>query len=130
VYSISIHYRNARDKRKALRAIDRAMRGLRRARRLGGKLVVNIVPSGAPGKGVALERARRLLVCDTALYVGDDETDEDAFAAVRSGRLLSVKVGPIEKGSRALYLLTHQRHIDGLLRQLVAFRPHRRPDSQ
>src|SRR5262249_28671714 len=62
-YSISIHYRAARDKMQALRAIDRATRDLRGARRLGGRLVVNVLPKGAPTKGTALERARRLLVC-------------------------------------------------------------------
>jgi len=123
VYSISIHYRGARDKRQALRAIDDALQGLRRARRIGGKLVVNVVPGGAPDKGVALERARRLLACETALYVGDDETDENVFAAMGPRRLLSVRVGPIDQGSRARYLLRHQRQVDNLLRRLIDFRP-------
>ena len=129
MYSISIHYRAARDKRKALRAIDGAVQDLQGVRRFGGKLVVNLVPEGAPDKGVALERARRLLVCDAALYVGDDDTDEDVFAAVHPGRLLSVRVGRAE-GSRAPYLLKHQGHIDGLLRQLVALRPDCQLDSR
>jgi trehalose 6-phosphate phosphatase len=127
-YSLSIHYRAARDKRRALRAIDEAVRDLPGARRIGGKLVVNLVPSGAPSKGAALERARRLLVCDAALYVGDDETDEDVFRGTRSNRVLSVRVGPADR-TRAPYLLKHQRQIDTLLRQLVALRP-ARPDSR
>ena len=122
-YSISIHYRGARDKRQALHAIDDALQGLRRARRIGGKLVVNVVPGGAPDKGVALERVRRLLVCETARYVGDDETDENVFAAMGPRRLLSVRVGPIDQGSRARYLLKHQRQVDNLLRRLIDFRP-------
>lgn len=126
VYSISIHYRGARDKRQALHAIDDALQGLRRARRIGGKLVVNVVPGGAPDKGVALERVRRLLVCETALYVGDDETDENVFAAMGPRRLLSVRVGPIDQDSRARYLLKHQRQVDSLLRRLIEFRPERR----
>jgi trehalose 6-phosphate phosphatase len=123
-YSLSIHFRAARNKRNALRAIDAAVRDLPGARRIGGKLVVNLVPEGAPTKGAALERARRLLMCDTALYVGDDETDEEVFSAMRAGRLLSVRVGDAEE-SQASFRLKHQRQIDGLLRQLVALRPHR-----
>ena len=80
IYSLSIHYRAARDRQQAARAIDAAVRDLTGTRRIGGKLVLNLVPAGAPNKGAALERARRLLVCDAALYVGDDETDEEVVA--------------------------------------------------
>ena len=121
IYSISIHYRAARDKQHALRAIDRATRELPGSRRIGGRLVVNLVPNGAPTKGTALERARRLLVCDTAVYVGDDETDEDVFGVSGPDRLLSVRVGSAAR-SRAMYCLKHQGEIDGLLRRLVALR--------
>lgn len=122
-YSISIHYRAARDKVQALRAIDRATRDLRGARRLGGRFVVNVLPKDAPTKGTALERARRLLVCDAALYVGDDETDEDVFQAIAPQRLLSIRVGAAPE-SRARFCLKHQGEIDKLMRRLVALRPH------
>jgi trehalose 6-phosphate phosphatase len=127
-YSLSIHFRAARHKRDALRGIEAAIADLRGARRIGGKLVVNLVPEGAPTKGVALERARRLLMCDAALYVGDDETDEEVFGAMRADRLLSVRVGATAD-SRASFRLKHQGQIDGLLRQLVALRPRRAIDS-
>jgi trehalose 6-phosphate phosphatase len=122
IYSISIHYRAAADKRQALRAINRAVRDLSGTRRIGGKLVVNLLPAGAPTKGAALERARRLLGCVSALYVGDDETDEDVFGALGPKRLLSVRVGPAVR-SKAMYHLKSQTQIDGLLRELVALRP-------
>jgi trehalose 6-phosphate phosphatase len=120
-YSISIHYRAARDKQQALRAIDCAIRDLRGTRRIGGRMVVNLLPKEAPTKGTALERACRLLACDFALYVGDDETDEDVFGVLASDRLLSIRVGSAA-GSRAMYCLKHQGEIDGLLRRLVALR--------
>src|SRR5262249_40065918 len=120
-YSISIHYRAARDKLQALRAIDSATQNLRGVRRLGGRLVVNLLPKGAPTKGTALERARRLLVCDAALYVGDDETEEDAFGEIDSSRLLSIRVGA-DAGSKARYCLKHQGEIDPFLRRLAALR--------
>jgi trehalose 6-phosphate phosphatase len=120
-YSISIHYRAARDKQQALCAIDSATSDLRGARRIGGRMVVNFVPKGAPTKGAALERARRLLVCDSALYVGDDETDEDVFGVLGPEHLVSVRVGA-SAASRATFCLKHQGEIDGLLRRLVALR--------
>jgi trehalose 6-phosphate phosphatase len=120
-YSISIHYRAARDKTQALNVIDQATRDLSGSRRIGGRMVVNLLPKGAPTKGTALELARRLLACDFALYVGDDETDEDVFSVHSSERLLSIRVGAAA-GSRAKYCLKHQGEIDRLLRRLVELR--------
>jgi trehalose 6-phosphate phosphatase len=85
---------------------------------------VNVVPRGAPHKGEALERARRLLACEKAIYVGDDDTDEDAFAAARPDRLLSVRIGSTRR-SRARYRLKDQRQIDRFLRALLTLRPRR-----
>lgn len=122
MYSVSIHYRRAPQKGRALKAIRAALRTLRGAHATGGVLVVNVLPRGAPHKGVALKRARRLFGCGTAIFVGDDETDEDAFAAGRSGRLLSVRIGARNR-SRARFRLKHQREIDAFLQALIELRP-------
>lgn len=121
-YSLTVHYRHARRQREALTAIHRGVRSLRGARSLGGIHAVSLVPRGAPTKGVALERARRLLLCDTAIFVGDDQTDEDAFAAGNVDRLLAIRVGA-RRGSRARYRLRDQQEMDDFLRALIAFRP-------
>lgn len=121
-YSVTIHYRNAKPRRRALAAIRAAVKQLAGARSLGGEHAVSLVPRGAPTKGAALDRARRLLVCDSAIYVGDDETDEDAFRVARSQRLLAVRIGR-RRGSCAPYRLTNQREIDDLLRVLLSLRP-------
>jgi hypothetical protein len=47
-YSVTIHYRHARYKRRAIRAIVGAVRRLRGSRVMGGNQAVNIVPRGAP----------------------------------------------------------------------------------
>ena len=120
-YSVTVHYRTAKRKDRARRAIAAAIRRLRGARVIGGSLAFNVVPRGAPHKGQALERARRLLACEKAIYVGDDETDEDAFAAGRADRLLSVRIGNARR-SRAAYRLKNQRQIDRFLRRLLALR--------
>jgi trehalose 6-phosphate phosphatase len=121
-YSLTIHFRRAKQKNRAKRAVASAVRTLRGARVIGGSEALNLVPRGAPHKGEALERARRLLACDKAIYVGDDETDEDAFAAARSDRLLSVRIGNARR-SRATYRLKDQRQIDRFLRTLLTLRP-------
>ena len=91
--SLAVHYRGARRKKEARALILDAAAGLGDVRLVGGKQVLNVLPAGAPGKGQALERARARLGCDTAVYVGDDETDEDVFALDQPGRLLAIRVG-------------------------------------
>jgi DNA-binding MarR family transcriptional regulator len=83
--------------------------------------VVNVLPAGAPHKGTALERALARLGCDRAIYVGDDDTDEDAFALPRPGRLLAVRVGR-RRGTAAAWFIRRQADIDRLLLELVALR--------
>jgi trehalose 6-phosphate phosphatase len=121
-YSVTVHYRRARRKDRVRRAVSHALRSLRGARVIGGTEAFNVMPRGAPHKGEALERARRLLACDKAIYVGDDETDEDAFSAARADRLLSVRIGNSRR-SRAAYRLKDQRQIDRFLRRLLSLRP-------
>ncbi len=91
-------------------------------RLLGGKQVLNILPAGSPHKGLALERARARLGCDTAVYLGDDETDEDVFAVDQPGQLLSIRVGR-KRTSSAAYYIRRQADIDRLLRRLLILRP-------
>jgi trehalose 6-phosphate phosphatase len=119
--SLAIQYRRSRSKKAARGAIVRALGALDDARIIGGKQVVNVLPLGAPHKGVALERERDRLDCDTALFVGDDETDEDVFALDRPGRLLGVRVGRAP-ASQASYYLRDQREIDALLDRLIVLR--------
>jgi trehalose 6-phosphate phosphatase len=121
-YSVTLHYRLAKHQRRAVKAIKQAISALRGARTLGGKHAISLVPRDAPSKGIALERARRLLACDTAIYVGDDDTDEEAFKAGRSDRLLGIRIGARAR-SRARYHLKDQDEIDDFLKTLIEFRP-------
>jgi trehalose 6-phosphate phosphatase len=121
---VTVHYRHAARQRRTVAAIDAAVRSPHGARSLGGKHAVSLVPRLAPTKGAALERARRLLACDTAIYAGDDQTDEDAFSAAHADGLLGIRVGA-RRQSQARYYLRNQAEIDALLRALLAFRPRR-----
>lgn len=120
-YSLAIHYREARQKRAARRAILDAAQLLSGVRRVDGKLSVNLLSAEAQHKGLALERERTHFACDTVIYVGDDQTDEDVFRLRRVWPLLSIRVGEHRRSS-ADYYIRDQRQIDRLLRSLAAVR--------
>jgi len=120
-HSVTIHYRRVRNKAGVLAAVADAVRGLRDARVVGGAQAINLIPSGGPDKGTALQRARRVFACDTAIYVGDDETDEDAFRSAEPSQLLSIRVG-ITRPSAARYRLRSQAEVDILLKRLIQLR--------
>jgi trehalose 6-phosphate phosphatase len=120
--SLAVHYRASRQKKRARARILEAAQRLGDVRLIGGKDVVNVLPAGAPHKGLALERARARFGCDTAIYVGDDDTDEDVFSLDQPGRLLAIRVGR-RAASAAAYYLRSQRDVDRVLRRLVSLRP-------
>lgn len=121
-YSLALHYRKSRRKRDARDAIRASVAALpMRVRTVLGKLVVNVVPEGAPNKGHALLALRASAGADVALYVGDDVTDEDVFQLDQPGRLFTVRVGEAASSS-ATFFLRDQRQIDRLLARLVALR--------
>jgi trehalose 6-phosphate phosphatase len=120
-FSIAVHYRRARQKARARAAVTAAAEQLGNVRLIGGKELVNLLPQGAPDKGFALEEQRVRFGCERAIYVGDDETDEDAFARGEAGRVLPVRVGA-RRASCAHFYVRDQSEIDVLLEELVALR--------
>jgi trehalose 6-phosphate phosphatase len=120
-HSLSLHTRQARDRRRALAAIDRAVAQLSEVTVIGGKEVVNLLPPDRGNKGVALEFAMRAFVCSHAIYVGDDDTDEDAFRVSQSAPVLGIRVGQSENTAAQYYVET-QEEVDDLLEALVQFR--------
>jgi trehalose 6-phosphate phosphatase len=90
-------------------------------RLIPGKLVANVVPAGARHKGTSLLELRERELADIAVYVGDDVTDEDAFALHRPGQVLAMRVGRAA-ASAAPFYLRDQREIDRLLAHVVKLR--------
>jgi trehalose 6-phosphate phosphatase len=127
-HSVTIHYRQVRDRRRVRAAVADAVRDLPDARVVGGAAAVNIIPSRGPHKGIALQHARRAFACDTAIYVGDDETDEDAFRSAGPDQLLSIRVGT-RQPSAAQYRLRSQMEVDELLEVLIELRVGRRQEA-
>lgn len=117
-YSLSFHYRTVDQRDEARAFISRIVADLVPPPRIVlGKSVVNVMPPTASHKGTALLEYMRRLDCGTALYVGDDETDEDVFA-LRDHRILTVRIGK-KNGSSARYFLKRQGELTEVLRLLV-----------
>lgn len=117
--SLAVHYRQSSEKAEARRRILTAARKLKDVRVLGGRQVVNLVVDKSPNKGDALAAERGRLGCTWVLYVGDDETDEDAFSL--DGNVVSVRIGRKQR-THARYYLRTQADIDKLLELLVKSR--------
>jgi len=82
-----------------------------------GKRVLNVVPTGAPDKGMALARLTRRGGFERVLFVGDDDTDEDVFRRDLGVESVGVRVGRHSK-SAARYYLRRQSDVDRLLERL------------
>jgi trehalose 6-phosphate phosphatase len=93
IYSLSLHYRAARNRAQARRRLLTQIAALHPQPRLvGGKCVFNLMPAVGVDKGVALKRLIQRTSASQALFIGDDITDEDAFR-VKHRNLLTVRVG-------------------------------------
>lgn len=116
-FSLAIHYRDCPDPSVARRRARVASSGLEAVRVVGGVRAVNLLPAGRPHKGTAVLRACEQFRCDAALFVGDDDTDEDAFAA-STERVLGVRIGASPR-SAARYHLRDPLDVDVLLQRIL-----------
>jgi trehalose 6-phosphate phosphatase len=119
--SVAVHYRAAKDKPRARRLVLDSVKALERVRIIGGKDIVNVIPIDARHKGLALDELRRGADCECALYVGDDETDEDVFRMRSEKPFFTVRVGA-KRSSDAEYYVKAQGEVDALIRGLIAAR--------
>jgi trehalose 6-phosphate phosphatase len=118
IHSLSVHFRSAPDHEQALQVILPVVRTLPGVRIICGAAAVNLLPKDAANKGTALQRAFDETASEKAIYVGDDETDEDAFAALKPGTLLAIRIGASVE-SQARYHLDAQESIDLLLQAFL-----------
>lgn len=119
-FTLAVHYRLARDTDAARAAILEILSAVSGIRIVGGELVVNVIPKDAPHKGDALRGLMDRGVFGAALYIGDDETDEDIFRLEGPPDILTIRVG-YSRNTAASYFLEHQSEIDPLLDVLLAF---------
>jgi trehalose 6-phosphate phosphatase len=118
-YSLSVHYRHARDPNAAFSVLT-AAENLPGARRIGGKLVLNIVPIEAADKGTVLLRLCQRFHTSHSVFVGDDDTDEDVFAldGFNSSTILGIRVGSSERTAARFYIPS-QADIDQFLETVI-----------
>jgi trehalose 6-phosphate phosphatase len=118
--SLTVHYRQCKPRAQARNAVLERARMISGARLVEGKASLGVAHAAAPHKGDALVTFLSRLGAQRAVFVGDDQTDEDVFDLPDSGGwLLTVRVGK-RRGSRAQFYLKRQQEIDDLLRLLVA----------
>ncbi len=117
--SFVVHYRAARATiaRRARSIVRGAVRPHRSELRvLAGKKVWEVLPREVPGKGAA---AKAFLArgFDSALpiYIGDDTSDEEAFAAL--GRGLTIRVGRSRR-TQARFTLRNPLEVRSFLQRL------------
>jgi trehalose 6-phosphate phosphatase len=115
--SLSLHYRGVRYPSKARQTLMTLASKLQpKPRVIGGKYLLNLIPPGSPHKGLALKEVMRLSQRPFALFVGDDDTDEDGFR--QKGPILSIRIGK-KRGSAAEFYLPNQKDVGRLLRWLT-----------
>lgn len=115
--SVAFHFRNAgaEDARRALAEIREGPASIPGVYLKDGKKVLELCVVET-NKGHALETLRRRVGASAVLFIGDDVTDEDAFATL-TGPDLGVKVGP--GPTRAAARVTDPREVSRLLARLA-----------
>lgn len=118
--SVAFHYRNAPNAlaQDALARIERGPASLEGVQVKRGKQVVELSVI-ASDKGRALDALRQQLGAHAVLFLGDDVTDEDAFATLR-GPDVGVKVG--EGESRAEFRIADTREVARVLGRMAELR--------
>jgi trehalose 6-phosphate phosphatase len=121
--TLAVHYGLSHSWRRAERAVYEAANQLQGTRLIAGKKVLNVLPHDFPSKGDAVRALVAKLGCEGAVYVGDDVTDEDAFA-VGAPLVFGIHVG--QGASLAPWRLEDQRDVDRLIALLIEARAGRR----
>lgn len=120
-YSLSLHYRAASDQAAAAAVLRDLIGQLTPAPRLvTGKCVFNLLPPDSYDKGRALVELMKRSGAASAVYVGDDVTDEDVFR-LRRHDVLSVRVEYMSNSAADFYIPDHAdiaRLLDGLIESL------------
>jgi len=126
--TLSIHYRGMKGLRvdTLKNIVGGIVRERGRLRLRSGKKVLEIGPDVHWDKGQAAAKMLEMLACPASLpvvYIGDDQTDEDAFRALAPAAF-TIRVGR-GRSSRARYVLDDPDAVLSFLRRLVHALPQR-----
>ncbi|WP_299821360.1 trehalose-phosphatase [uncultured Pontibacter sp.] len=123
-YAIAVHYRNVQDSEvEELKRITAAVLGAHPALKEGlGKKIIELKPNLDWHKGKAVFWLMEELNLNkpdiVPLYIGDDITDEDAFASLQ-GRGVGILVGEHDDKTAAEYRLENVEEVETFLQKLT-----------
>lgn len=121
-YSLTVHYRQASDPPSVERALlEQFSQLVPSPRIIAGKFNFSLLPPGAGDKGQAVQQLLEQSPGFRALYVGDDQTDEDVFT-LHHPAIFSIRVGD-EDRTAASYGIADHESIMPLLDLLMALLP-------
>jgi len=124
-FAIAVHYRLVAQERvpAIAAAVDATRQTCHGLRKTGGKMILELRPDLPWDKGRAVLWLLDVLGLGSAravpVYVGDDETDEDAFMALHTCGL-GIRVGGHASHSTARFRLDHPGETGDFLRVLLA----------
>ncbi len=122
-YSLAIHYRRASHKAQVKRCLLNTISKLHpRPKIIFGKSVINVLPASHLNKGVSLKVAMKKLGAKQAIYIGDDQTDEDVFR-LSTPSILKIRIGR-KNNSLANYYLKNQFEVNRFLTKALAMWKH------
>jgi trehalose 6-phosphate phosphatase len=117
--SLSVHTRGAsrRERELAHEMLVRALQPCSHLHVLPASQVWEVLPKEIPGKGAAIRQAvQRWRSPFLPIYIGDDTTDEPAFAQLARG--ITVRVGNSDRPTRARYWLANPAEVRGFIERL------------
>ncbi|WP_461491120.1 trehalose-phosphatase [Pontibacter sp. HJ8] len=123
-YAIAVHYRNVADEQvqEVIQAVDDVLGQQPQLKKGLGKKVIELKPNLDWHKGKAvlwlMEELRLNKQQTIPLYIGDDITDEDAFAALQE-QGIGILVGEHEDKTAATYRLENVEEVRTFLENLT-----------
>lgn len=123
-YTISVHYRLVSDEdfQKVKEVVEEILREHSNLRKTNGKKVFELRPKIDWHKGKAVEWILNVLGYQPndhfVIYIGDDVTDEDAFAAL-AGKGFGVLVADTPRNSKAAYMVKDTQDVKKVLEFLI-----------
>lgn len=123
-YAIAVHYRNVADEQVELvkQAVDKVLQGRQELKKGPGKKVLELKPNLDWHKGKAVLWLMQEIGLDEEqvmpIYIGDDITDEDAFATLQ-GRGIGILVGEHDDKTAADFRLEDVEDVRKFLSDLT-----------
>ncbi len=128
-FSVAVHYRlvkSEEDRKKIYEVVKEIASRYPKLRLMHGKMVYELLPSMRWDKGKAVRwimNALRLSWDDvTAIYIGDDTTDEDAFRAIRT-RGVGILVSERSRPSAAYFRLNNPDEVKAFFEKIISLCP-------